>query len=229
MVNYQTALTLKSSNRKVGKIPVSTTTFKTCPDSCPLKKSGCYAETGHVGMFWRKVTELKAGFTYENFIKQVNALPLNQLWRHNQAGDLAGDTVNIDSNALKELVKANKGKKGFTYTHYDVLQNKHNKNLVKYANKNGFTVNLSANNLDHADKLYNLNIAPVATILPSEIQGKQDIFTPAGNRVIVCPATYKENVTCESCKLCQVKGRKVIVGFPTHGASYKKADQIAKG
>jgi hypothetical protein len=228
---YQTSLTLKSSNVKVGKIPVSTTTFKTCPNACPLKSQGCYAESGHLAMFWRKVTELKAGTTYQAFIQKIKELPVGTFWRHNQAGDLAGDQVTIDSKALKELIKANKGKKGFTYTHYDVIKNLINRKLVKESNLKGFTVNLSANNLEHADQLKALNIAPVATILDHTVNGKEtkSVFTPKGNRVIVCPATYLDKVTCDSCRLCQISKRDFIIGFPAHGARKVKASTIAKG
>ena len=41
------------------------------------------------------------------------------------------------------------------------------KRIIKEANQNGFTVDLSANNLAHADKLKALNIAPVVVVLPS--------------------------------------------------------------
>ena len=41
--------------------------------------------------------------------------------------------------------------------------------------------------------------------------------TPDGRRVVVCPATYRDDVNCKSCGLCQ-KARDVIVGFPAHGA-----------
>jgi len=36
----------KSSNRKTGPIPVTTSPVETCPTSCPLKNNGCYAEGG---------------------------------------------------------------------------------------------------------------------------------------------------------------------------------------
>ena len=51
-------LTQKSrKTKKRGRIPVSTSTAKTCPDDCPLKKAGCYADAGPLGLFWRKGTE----------------------------------------------------------------------------------------------------------------------------------------------------------------------------
>ena len=53
--------------------------------------------------------------------------------------------------------------------------------------------------------------------------------TPAGHRLAVCPATYKDDTACKDCKLCQKANRKVIVGFSAHGRSKRKADAIAQG
>jgi hypothetical protein len=225
-MNYNVALTLKSRNEKTGPIPVSTTTFETCPDVCPLKAGGCYAGNGPLAMFWQKVTELKAGVAWPRFIEQVAALPAGILWRHNQAGDLPGNRIKIDVKAFKQLIAANAGKNGFTYTHYDVINNKINRDVVAKANADGFTVNLSANNLKHADALAETKAGPVVVVLPSSINGPEKITTPAGRKVVVCPATYREDVSCKSCGLC-AKQRDAIVGFPAHGIQKKRADAIA--
>jgi len=55
------------------------------------------------------------------------------------------------------------------------------------------------------------------------------VTTPAGRKVATCPATYRDDVTCASCQLCQRKDRKVIVGFPAHGMRKKAASAIARG
>ena len=80
-------------------------------------------------------------------------MPRGIVWRHNQAGDLPGiDNVNIDATKLLQLVESNKGRKGFTYTHYPVIDNNWNQGLIKNANKLGFTINLSAESYSEADK-----------------------------------------------------------------------------
>jgi hypothetical protein len=81
-------LTLKSRNKKVGSIPVSTSSAATCPDACPLKSKGCYAASGPMSLHWHKVTDGKAGASWDTFTAQIAALPEGQAWRHNQAGDL---------------------------------------------------------------------------------------------------------------------------------------------
>lgn len=212
-------LTLISGNVKTGKIPVSTSTAKTCPDACPLKKSGCYADAGPLAMHWQQVTASNRGDNWIDFVEKIKALPVNQLWRHNQAGDLIGENNKIDFTQLKLLIDVNRGKRGFTYTHKPTT--KANIKAIEYANKNGFTVNLSANNLKHADKLAALAIAPIAVIIGENLPKVN--YTPKGLKVVTCPAQTSDKVNCESCGLCQLAFRKYAIGFIAHGTSKKKA------
>jgi hypothetical protein len=210
---------------------------------------GCYAEHGNLGMIWRALTKTKAGRKFKNgnshvraiswrqMVANIGKLPLATLWRHNQAGDLPGRSNRIDGDALVELVKANRGKRGWTFTHKPPIGA--NADMIQWANQQGFTINLSANNLVHADRLADLAIAPVVTLLPQRDIGMPDHvevgnavkakvhITPAGRKVIECPATYRDDVTCQSCQLCQRQTRKVIVGFPAHGAARRRASIIA--
>ena len=218
-------ITPKSKNAKVGKMAVTTSTATTCPTSCPFKSNGCYADSGPLKLHWDKVTKEERGDDWSTFISKIKDLPTGSKWRHNQAGDLPGDMEKLDDEKCVELAKANKGKRGFTYTHYDVLDNFQNAITVNIMNHLGFTVNVSANNLEHADKLCDLDIAPVATVLP--IEQTTNTVTPKGRKVVVCPATYKDDVSCASCMLCEKWDRNVVVGFPAHGTSKKKAAAIA--
>ena len=207
-------------------MPVSTSDRGTCPDACPFKNNGCYAEGYPLKGRWDEVTSGKRGGLFSDFVNQVAALPDNILWRHNQAGDLPGDGENIDRGALLALAGANAGKRGFTFSHYNVESNKHNRAAIATANAKGFTINLSANNLDHADKLTDLGIGPVATVLPHDFDARKTT-TPKGRIVAQCPATYRDDVTCKTCGLCQKQSRRVIVGFPAHGNSKRKASAVA--
>lgn len=228
-MNQLTHITLKSSNEKTGPIPVSTSSFKQCSDVCPFKRNGCYADSGPLAIHWRKVTEGERGLEWTDFIATIQALPEKQLWRHNQAGDLAGIGDTINAKALHQLAQANKGKRGFTYTHKPVLGDtktaQSNRASVANANCDGFTVNLSGNNAVHADKLAELGIAPVVCVVPSDT--KSNMTTPAGRKIVICPATQKDGVSCATCRLCSNAKRSVIIGFPSHGTSKKKADAIA--
>ena len=226
IMEYQVHTTIKSKNVKTGEIPVTTTTADTCPPDCAFKDNGCYAGSGPLALHWAKVTNGERGDTWSGFIAKVQSFKDGQLWRHNQAGDLAGDGKRLDADANDQLADANVGKRGFTYTHYPVLTDKHNARVVKRMNDKGFVVNLSANNVKHADALYDLGIGPVATVLP-EAQTTNTV-TPKGRKIVVCPATIRDDVSCSTCQLC-AKQRDAIIGFPAHGSSKRKADTVAQG
>jgi hypothetical protein len=222
---YQVHLTLKSRNEKVGPIPVSTTSAKTCPSDCPFKKSGCYADGGPLALFWGKVTREEAGTDWDSFCQSVAALPEGQLWRHNQAGDLPSDGSEIDREAFYALIEANKGRKGFTYTHHNPMI-ANNGFAINKANSEGFTVNLSGNNLKHADQLAALNIGPVVAVVAEDHPERSE--TPEGRKVVVCPEQTGKAKSCAECKLCQKVDRAVIVAFRAHGVSKRKAIAIAQ-
>jgi hypothetical protein len=221
-------MTLQSKNKKVGKMPVTTSTATTCPTICPFaheNEGGCYAGSGPLKLHWDKITKGERGDDWSTFIDKIKALPPMQKWRHNQAGDLPGDMEELDGDKCVDLARANEGKRGFTYTHYDILNNFQNAIIVNAMNHLGFTVNVSGNNLDHADELCDMDIAPVVVVLPSD--QTTNTVTPKGRKVVVCPATYKDDIACVDCMLCEKRNRNVIVGFPAHGTSKKKASAIA--
>lgn len=228
-----TYITMKSRNAKTGDMPVSTTSADTCPSACPLRADnagGCYAAAGPLAMHWRKVSSGERGTDWKTFCDTVAALPEGTLWRHNQAGDLPGLGDKIDRAALRQLVDANRGRKGFTYTHKP-MTSAANRKAIKSANASGFTINLSANNLSHADTLAALGIGPVVAVLPRDHVG--NTATPEGRKVIQCPATRDDledrgkTINCKDCGLCAIAERDFIVGFPAHGAAAKKADSVA--
>ena len=221
----QVHLTPKSSNAKTGPIPVSTSSSETCPKTCG-QYSTCYAKSGPLAIHWKQVDSTR-GTDWKTFCQMIASLPDGQLWRHNQAGDLPGRDGVIDAQALKQLVKANQGKKGFTYTHKPMSSK--NAMAVSYANLSGFTVNLSADTLDEVDTLKALHAGPVVVVLPWN--QTENVTTAAGHKVVICPATQRDNVTCASCKLCAWSEREVVIGFPAHGSKKKqvKSDLIQIG
>lgn len=228
--------TAVSGNKKTGPIPTTISSKRTCPEVCPLKRGGCYAQTGPLNMHWTRLTNGAAGLSWQDFLKEIKRLWPGQLWRHNTAGDLQGENDKLDRKALRELTAANRDKRVICYSHYSPLTEnvgkqtaEHNKRAIKEAVSNGFVINLSANSMVHADKLVALGIAPVVTVLPST--QRTNCLTPAGNRVVVCPATREGGahgrVTCARCGLCARANRDYIIGFPAHGTLYGKVNTIA--
>lgn len=225
------SFTRVSSNSKTGPIPVTMTAPESCPDNCGLKKNGCYAEVGRVAIHWRRLSDANNGISQSALMQSIESLPDGTLWRHNVSGDLKHDSDypdSIDSSFLHQLINANTGKRGFTYTHHKVIGDDEsaaiNRALIDGSNNRGFTINLSADSLNDADKLKALNIGPVVTILPEDCD--KVTITPAGNTVVQCPATYNDNIQCANCGICQVANRKAIIGFPVHGVGKKKAQKV---
>lgn len=229
--------TARSANKKTGPMPVSTTSKETCAPACPLKGNGCYAESSRLGTLWSRMTETGPGGVFQSGVAKVHtidwrglcanvaALAAGTVWRHNQAGDLPHKGGRIAAGQLRALVRANRGRRGFTYTHHNVLQSVENRALVAGAVAAGFVINLSGNNPAHADQLAELGIAPVVVVLPED--AARVSATPKGRKVVVCPATYREDVSCITCQLC-AREREVIVGFPAHGARRRRASEVAE-
>ena len=228
-MNY--LFTIRSKNPKTGPIPVTMSSRDTCPDACPLKltaagvKEGCYGDYGPISWNWDKLPGKDAARTsWDNLVYEVSMLGRGQLWRHNQVGDLPGVNNAIDAVEMNKLIAANIGKRGFTYTHKPTT--KENNQVIKRANKFGFTINLSGNNIQHADYLKSLNVAPVVCILPAADTAIKVQTSPAGHRIVTCPATYQKDVTCSNCGVCQHADRDYIIGFPAHGQDKKKAESL---
>lgn len=235
---------LRSGNKKTGRIPVSISPRSTCPDSCPFKQNGCYAKYGPMAMHWRNVE--KNGKSWPTFIEMVQDLKPGTLWRAHSAGDLPNEGSNPDSisrTALGLLVFANQGRKGFTYTHKpctpeairhmckvqerspvqaDWQLMRDNRAAVADANLNGFTVNLSMNSISELDD-FGLGTLPVAVVIPERTASfePREFKTPGGNQVVVCPAQWRET-TCEDCGLCQKSTRRFAIGFHAHGQDKRR-------
>lgn len=216
MPGYSFRLT---GNRKVGPIPVTRSPQVNCPDSCSFKGNGCYAENAPLVWAWEK-----DAMSWEKMLWNVKRLGVGQLWRHNEAGDLPGVAPEyLDPDKMDQLVFANKGKRGFTYTHYDPARG-HNRELIRTANQSGFTINVSADNLTQADVYRHLDL-PTVVVLPRNAPNVS--YTPAGNKVVACPAEKSERVTCARCALCQKADRNYIIGFRAHGPRKKTVERIA--
>ena len=136
---------------------------------------------------------------------------------------MVDDVEYIRLDLLKELVDANKSSdaKGYTYSHHKL--HSHNLEALKYANKNGFTVNASCESLSQCDDAINSGL-PAVCVVNSD-KSKCPETTPQGRKVTICPAQLHDKVTCSNCQLCSHSNRSNVVAFLAHGARSKQADQ----
>lgn len=225
-------ITKKSGNAKTGPILVTTSRKNSCPTTCALRDNGCYAAAGPLGMLWSRFSAARSAaksftqgryrvriHTLAGLVSAIEAQNVGALWRHNQAGDLAHTGGVIDRDSLLAIARANRKARarGFTYTHHD-MRIARNRRAVAAANRLGFRVNVSADTLESADRLAALNIAPVAVVMPYD--ATTNTVTPHGRKIVICPATQRDDVTCLDCGLC-ARARDFIIGFPAHGARKK--------
>lgn len=189
-------------------IPTTRSWRGSCPSSCPLMGKSCYAENFPMVMHWDKLTH--EGLSYADLLDEISRLRRNTLWRHNDAGDLIGSAGLIDLTALTALVDANRGRRGFTYTHWDWRTNE---GLLKWSNRNGFTINVSASGVSDALEAHNAGL-PATVILNTD---GQKMVKVGGVRIIICPAQRKKKMTCAKCGLCQKADRNYLIGFWPHG------------
>ena len=206
----------QSSNMKTGPIPVTYSQRETCPPSCPHYLDDCYAEGFHTRMTWDKIPD--RGVELAALLRFIEAMPEGQIWRHNVAGDISGEGEAVDAVELGQIVAANRGRKGFTYTH------KKSADAIKWARHStewGFTINLSADDAGEADELAAHGL-PVVCIVPMDTP--KHTTTPEGRQILVCPAQTVDYMTCAICGLCQRADRRQIIGFRAHGTKARQTD-----
>jgi hypothetical protein len=109
----------------------------------------------------------------------------------------------------------------WSYTHKPLTAE--NLSAIKSAIGEGFVINGSADNPAEADEIADAGL-PAVVVLPDNAPATS--YTPAGRKVVVCPAQQKDNASCSSCMLCAKAGRSVIVGFRAHGSTKKHVNAI---
>lgn len=211
-----------SANRKTGAMPVTNTDARTCPPSCGLFAE-CYAKSGHVAIHWRKLGR-ENGYTLVELCRLIRTIGGQQLWRHNVAGDLPGTGDSINRTDLMRLARANRGRRGFTYTHKPDTPG--NIAAIREATTAGFIINLSADNAAQADDLM-VHGLPVVVVIPAD--APKVTQTPRGRKIVHCPAENSDRVTCATCGLCAVADRSYLIGFKPKGVNRRTVNAIANG
>lgn len=173
-------------------------------------------------MHWDKVTAGERGTEWPIFLDSIKALPESTFWRHNQAGDIKDPNTAAGTKQLAQLTNANRGRKGYTYTHHRLtsigVQN------LKAATSQGFTVNVSADSEQAADVAISKGLRAVFVVNSTE---KRRFWNTArGNRVVVCPAQLHKNIDCKTCKLCQSRPQNVAIAFLAHGNGKRKVNEL---
>lgn len=217
------ALNPRSGNAKTGPIAVWETSSDTCPRSCG-QWSTCYAKQHHASRHWARLDSGERGVSFPAFLEALERLPAGGLARGNQWGDQPGDGESLDVPAFRALVSRASRLRAWSYSHYPLTLETVRE--FRSAAALGYTVNASADTISEADAKAATGL-PTVVVLPSD--APKVGATPAGRRVVVCPAQTSERVTCETCgngrPLCYRAERDYVIGFRAHGA---KAGEITR-
>ena len=231
----------KSSNEKTGDIIQSYSARSTCPNRCPLKNNGCYADSYHTSRQWDRCNDeedkryIRNGHDLTLDLMSAVAIHAKKgeksiLFRHNVAGDIAiPDSDTIDGERLNTIVKScskvssnlNVNLMGYTYTHCSLTMQNFKK--VKKAQDKGFTVNFSCETIEEVKKVKFAGCNAVVTSVNPQETVKA--LKEEGLKSVQCPAQTNDGMNCKKCKLC-ARDRDVVVIFAIHGNGSNKARKV---
>jgi hypothetical protein len=173
-------------------------------------------------MHWDAVSRGERGLPWPQFLAAIAELPYGQLWRHNQAGDLYKPATRTGQTALAQLTTANRGRRGYTYSHHKLTPA--TVRAFKAATANGFTVNASCETERAADAAIAKGLRAVFVVPAGETRTSWQ--TADGNRAVVCPAQRFDRMDCATCQLCQARPQNVAIVFKAHGSQWRKVEAV---
>lgn len=211
-----------SGNVKIGRVSTTYQSTVHCVD-CPLKGAGCYAEGGMVAMQKRRL---------DDAVRETHASPLRsarqeaagidalravgQGLRLHTSGDCPStETTRVVASAAQRFM-ARGGGQAWTYTHaWRRVQRRTWRNVSVLA---------SCETTDDARKALAKGYAPAIVV---ERFDSPKAFQRDGVTFVPCPAQTRDNVTCETCRLCwnadALHQRGTGIAFEAHGSSKKRA------
>jgi hypothetical protein len=203
---------------------------QSCHDRCPLKRNGCYAETGNAGIHThrknKQMAKRKMGlartrlYLAKQEARLIHKLTGTRKLRTHVVGDCATEeTASIVGTAMVEHEKK-AGKAAWSYTHSWP-------DIALKAWK-GAKVLASCETADQAREATKLGYA---TVVITPIHKTHRVYEYQGLKIVPCPAQFKRadgtrHATCEECNLCQspamLLSRGLSVGFQPDGLSGKR-------
>jgi len=224
----------QSSDKKIGKVMASYSPIESCPDSCSLKKGGCYAW----GLFYLRSLGLKISKGLLNKSIETafeDSSRSAKIARHRVAGDIVGD----QEETLKECKYLDdKGIINIGYTHDWKSDNTQilkgyfrascqNEDEVLEAREKGWAATIIVDeNTPNKIKLSNGERAVMCPVVKKEraIKSKADsMMFPNKKEKRSWISENKKNISvnCNTCTLCKVtdKTEAITVMFEVHGAA----------
>jgi hypothetical protein len=215
----------KSDNAKTGPVSATYVSQASCPADCPLRGSGCYAESGPVGIITRRLTRSGEGSPLELARREAQAigrLSGRRDLRVHVVGDCRTEKA---ARIVARAMRRHRGKVGmraWTYTHAwkrvrrtawedaSVLASCETVEEVRHARARGYATALVVDSFA-TEKAH--DVAPGVCLLP-------------------CP-NQTRGVTCERCGLCMDDQRLhragLTIGFAAHGSGKGRVLRAVEG
>ena len=211
-----------SKNSKTGKVSATYAPIQTCPDSCPLKNSGCYGQSGPCGVTFTRISDntekqnLSEQDIAEKEAKAIDSLNGDLPLRLHVTGDCPNDSSAKTVSDACERYMTKDDNPVWAYTHtwenvdrdswgiVNVLASCESSEQVRRATDKGYSV---------------------AWVTPlNRIADRVQKAAQMGLSVSLCQ-NFSKGKTCTQCRKCFNTNEKEVVIIPTHGIQVKKADQ----
>jgi hypothetical protein len=194
----------------------------TCPESCPLRNEGCYAETGWAGLQTYRINTVQKALRWSvTKLAQVEAMMIGRLTgtrrlRAHVVGDCSTVMGARHVGGALRRHEAKHGMRAWTYTH--AWREVH---ALDWAGARVLASCGTVGELQEAhDRMY------AATVIIPRTESRK-AYQSGGFTIIPCPAQFKDartgqrQTTCERCNLCSDTkrnwARKRVVGFQPDG------------
>lgn len=219
-----------SENSKTGPCSATYVTGKTCPDSCPFKGSGCYGESGHVGIVARRVSRSRVddGETLGHMeAAAIDCLSANLDLRLHVYGEFA-DTRHaelVDAAVARFVLRGEivgKRLKAWTYTH--------RWREIPASTFNRTSALASVETAADAVNAFDSGYAPAWSMeeFPNNSGKLFTVKSPDGSHepfmVMPCPAQTKGR-KCVDCRMCfnssYLIERRIAIGFRPNKSTQK--------
>lgn len=212
---------MHSKNAKVGDVAATYAPIRqTCPASCPLRGSGCYAESGNVGFQVRRLEKTTSGLNGDT-VAVLEGDEIAHMAAHAPRGHAMRIHVSGDATSdfrASQLARGAAAWKGpiWSYTHawrevkreswgrVSVLASCERPEQVLEAHKRGYGA---------------------ALVVGHHPKDGRAFRTPSGVKVIPCPSQTRD-VKCTDCRLCwddkRLLEQGACISFAAHGSTKKR-------
>jgi hypothetical protein len=207
----------RASNVKTGNVPTlfightKQEAWESC-DGCKLRGNGCYAWSGSVN--------IGSSSTRRAFSRGANKTLSYALQNRHKAARMVrvsaiGDIGRCSSAQATEI------KNTIAQSKLELVGYTHHWREERVAKNWRGSLMASCEKIDDADLAVSQGWR-ATTIVPEN--SPHTFISPSGNKVVVCPAQTKGNITCNQCRLCNgSKKAAPIIAFIAHGNQMEKA------